>query len=114
MKKTIQQKLFYYDKANVHLRKIEELEKAEHKVMWLLRNMPHLRDCDKCLINNFWFKTEYTLSFHDRTAAETITRSRRFIQNELKLCRADELVTEKRKEKQLVYTQYYRDNKQQR
>lgn len=75
----------------LYRKKIEELEDTEEKLCWLLKEKPHLRDCDKCLVMQYWvvidgWSGEFdTKEIHKLTPSETITRMRRHVQNDLGL-----------------------------
>jgi hypothetical protein len=89
MKRTKQQKIFYYTHHKIYSKKLNELHTTEEKVIKLLKENPHYRNCDKCLIMAFWFLVDgYNMqldarTIHKLTPAETITRCRRYIQNDL-------------------------------
>ncbi len=100
MKRSLKEKIFYYSQSGLYRKKIESLRECEEKVIWLLAKYSHLRDCDKCLLFNYWAfvdgldvlagTTINTFSLnrelvHKLTPAETITRIRRYIQNDLGL-----------------------------
>jgi len=99
MKRTKEEKVFYYTRPGLYLKKIEKLNDCEEKVVLLLAKSEHLRNCDKCLIFAYWkeadrfhmftkwFLDESVLieKIHTLTPAETITRVRRYIQNDLNL-----------------------------
>ena len=96
MRRTQEQKLFYYQQPGIYGKKIEELEETEVKVVRLLHDYPHYRNCDKCLIMGFWvlvdnFKGVLSSDIiHGLTPAESITRARRIIQNDLGLFLPDD------------------------
>ena len=93
MKRSLKEKLFYYSQPGIYKKKIEELSECEEKVVWLFAKFPHLRDCDKCLLFEYWkcvddFYPQFLRDkeiIHKLTPAETITRIRRYIQNDLGL-----------------------------
>lgn len=88
MRRTKEQKLFYYKQQGLYERKIQQLEECEERVCWLLHRFPHYRDCDKCLIFGYWHlvdgfgKAMSSEAIHNLTPAESITRARRAIQND--------------------------------
>jgi hypothetical protein len=92
MKRTREQKLFYYKATGIYTRKIQELETAEERVCWLFKYKEHLRNCTKCLIFNFWYHCDFFRGgkitkdvVHGLTPPESITRAARHIQNDLGL-----------------------------
>jgi len=91
MRRTKQEKIFYYSQSGIYKKKLLELENTEQKVIWLLKYYPHLRDCDLCLIKYFhcqvdqWQGGLLKEDIHSLTPEETITRCRRYIQNTLGL-----------------------------
>lgn len=96
MKRTKDQKKFYYSNPGLYHRKIQELEECEERVVWLLSKFPHYRDCDKCLIFGYWhlgdgFKGVLSSEqIHNLTPAESITRARRAVQNDCGLFLPDD------------------------
>lgn len=93
-KRNREQKLFYYNMPGLYEKKIQELDAVETKVVWLLHHDIHLRNCDKCLIFNYWQNvdglntTDEIINesiIHSLTSSESIRRCRQFVQNELGL-----------------------------
>lgn len=86
-----QQKLLYYVRPKFYDKLLNELEEVEEKVCWLLAKYKHFRNCDTCLLFYYWREVEnwncliVENIIHRLTAAETITRVRRYIQNDLHL-----------------------------
>lgn len=90
MRRTITEKIFYYEQPRLYQRMIGELETAEERVAWILERHPRTRDSDQWLIYLYWKlvdKAEGKLKHiaGQLTAAGTITRCRRKIQHDLKL-----------------------------
>lgn len=91
MKRTKQEKIFYYTMAGLYLKIINTLETLEEKICWLLKRYPKLRNSDRLLVFYYWiiadkFKGELVdETILKLTPAESITRIRRLIQNELNL-----------------------------
>jgi len=92
MRRTKQQKIFYYTAPAIYRKKIAELETAEERICWLFSNNEHLRNCTKCLIFHYWHYADGfnggkidIATVHSLTPAETITRAARHIQNDLGL-----------------------------
>ena len=87
------QKVLYYTSKTFVEKIVEDLEEIEEKVAWLLANNEHLRNCDMCLVIDYWkyvdkireniLETRYEI--HKATSFESIRRSRQYIQNELNL-----------------------------
>lgn len=88
MKRTRQEKIFYYNMPGLYEKKIHDLETTEERVLHLLKHNLHLRDCDKCLIFHYWFKVDGINDFlgkenlHSLTSSESIRRCRQKIQND--------------------------------
>jgi hypothetical protein len=79
-----------YLMPEIYQKKIIELENVEERVVWLLNRKEHLRNCDKCLIFYYWKHVDGLNNIgydtiHALTTAETITRCRRHVQNDLAL-----------------------------
>jgi hypothetical protein len=90
MKKTKEHKLFYYTMPGIYAKKIIELETCEERTAWLLQKNEHLRNCDKCLLIYYWKHVDNLdnisrENIHAMTSAESITRARRILQNNLGL-----------------------------
>jgi len=90
MKRTIQQKIFYYSQDGLYKRKLEELENAEEKVAYILHHNVKSRNSDTELILLYWqseglYVNDFEMYYSNITPAETITRCRRHIQNDLNL-----------------------------
>jgi hypothetical protein len=88
VRRTRDEKIFFYSQRTIYDRKIDEFDNSEIRVAWLLFHYVHLRNCDKCLIHYYWsfvdgLKEIDSSTIHGLTPAETITRCRRHIQNDL-------------------------------
>jgi len=108
MNRSKSQKLFYYQNPGVYNKKYAELVSTEEKTVRILKDFPETRNSDTELMFQFWYMFD-NMSFSPAVAiaqkklgsitpAETITRCRRYIQNELGLfLPTDEKVLENRK-----------------
>lgn len=102
MKKDRQELLFYFTMFPFK-KKIDEMRKVTEKTAWILANYPFTRNSDKALIFKYWREAdkiiEVTEENYDKlTIAESITRSRRKLQNELGLyLPTDEEIIEQRR-----------------
>lgn len=91
MKRTPEEKKFYYTMPGLYQKKIEELERVEERVCWLFKRYPNLRNSDKLLIFYYWVLVDgYDGSLEESvitalTSSETIRRVRQHIQNDLSL-----------------------------
>jgi len=90
IKRTKNQKIYYYTQNYIYQQKINNLITCEERVVWLLSKYPHLRDCDKCLVIYYWKHVDNLDivnrdNIHALTSSETIRRVRQHIQNELGL-----------------------------
>ena len=88
MKRTREEKLFYYSQPGLYNKKIEELETAEEQVLHLLKHDPELRNDDTLLLFAYWRQIDGYKGELDQetlkglTNFETIRRVRQKIQNE--------------------------------
>jgi hypothetical protein len=90
MKRSKQEKIFYYTMPGLYAKKILELETCAERVCWLLEKNEHLRNCDKCLIIYYWKHVDALDNvskdnIHSLTPSESIRRVRQHIQNDLGL-----------------------------
>jgi len=117
---TLKQKQFKYSQPSFYLKTIEELKDAEERVAWLLKGNEHLRNCDICLVFEFWkavdrlgpCEFDHQETRHDLTMFETIRRVRQHIQNDIHIWPpTDEQVIEKRGIKQDAFRDWARMNK---
>ena len=93
------EKIFKYTNQGIFLKKIEELENTMDKTVWILKHFPKTRDSDNMLMWEFWLQNDrlartgiFSLEGEMRdsiilgfTKAESISRCRRKIQNDLGL-----------------------------
>lgn len=83
--RTTQEKVFYYT-SKVYHQKWEQMATTMDKVAFLLNDIEHLRNCDKCLIRVYHRKADNYHGeidqdiIHGLTPEESITRARRQIQ----------------------------------
>ena len=92
MRRKKEEKIFLYSQAKIFESKVRELENVEEQVVWLLHHYPKTRNSDLILLFKFWNFVEklHCSDLGDSfiltlTPAETITRCRRHIQNDLGL-----------------------------
>lgn len=90
MKRTKQEKIFYYTQPGLYQRTIDQLENTEEKVIWILNYFEGCRDSDTALLYVYWLEVDKAhgkmkQNLKNLTPAETITRCRRKIQNTLGL-----------------------------
>jgi len=91
IRRTKQEKIFYYTQPGFFKKKLDEFNQAEEKVTWLLGKYEELRNSDKLLLFYYWrLINNYQGELEDNdilnlTPGETITRVRRYIQNDLNL-----------------------------
>ena len=89
MARTREESIFYYTSIPYN-KKIKELNRVKEKTAWILANYPFTRNSDKALIYQYWriadeIEEVNEENFDELTIAESITRSRRYIQNDLNL-----------------------------
>ena len=87
--RTRQETIFYYT-VFPFKRKIDEMRQVTEKVAHILANYEFTRDSDQALIFQYWIEADKVTSpsmqnRHLLTAAESITRARRKIQNDYNL-----------------------------
>lgn len=111
----IEQKKKKYQLETFYTKTYEELKTIEEKVIRLLHDNKHLRNCDKCLIHTYWktfdelnTKTnDLHITIIKLTPAGSIIRSRSYIQNELGLYEPDEETKMKRGIREQAHVDYY-------
>ena len=91
IKRSEEQKLRLYSRPEFYKKRIQELEMIEERVCWLLAKHEHTRDCDTCLIHQYWREVDQAIYsnhtdaefLHKLTSADDIVRKRAHIQNTL-------------------------------
>lgn len=87
MRRTRDQKLFYYTTDGFYKKKLMEMEEVEERVVRLLHTYPQLRNSDKLLVFYYWgLLDRYDGKVDDETIfgltnAETIRRVRQKVQS---------------------------------
>ena len=91
MRRTMDEKIFYFLKPGLYSRTVKELETVEEKVCWLLEKFEKLRNKDRLLIFYYWNMVDgYTGELKESvimnlTSSETVRRVRAKIQNKYNL-----------------------------
>jgi hypothetical protein len=104
------------------------LNYVEEKVTELLKEIEHLRNCDICLIYNYWLRFDNVSDFmggeqrrHNLTSSESIRRARQKVQMSIvkdnkiilgKYLPTDPMVRKKRGIAEEVYRAYALENKE--
>jgi len=92
MRRTIEEKIFFYSMPRLYEKKIEELKTVEERVVWVLKHHPDTRNSDKLLLLTYWVVVDKIarvpldeIDISKITNFDTIRRCRQLIQNTLNL-----------------------------
>lgn len=106
MRRTLQQKLMMYTRSSFYQKVISDLQDVEERVCLFLQKNEHHRNCDKCLIWDYWKEVDYLTylpnehEIHNLTHPESIRRVRQRLQEMGLWPPTDDDVIKKRKIKE--------------